>query len=676
MRSGRRMFSLLILTSIAAVIISVASGEKLLFLSALTILVWYFYSVHKDLFAVVERFENSWPIDGGRKGTREIFSHKGRTEPPRTGLGREFLGQIEAVLYRLHVLTNDLEAEAFLRGLGEEDTIDDLPLARYVDETYGLDESFLYEKILGYVSRKFTCQACALVIVDEEKGRSPEVVSHGITSKRFENHLLRFLSPYFDFGQEDLFGLRDAEGEDSILGAFSVFGLRYTICLPLRWKEGPIRKDGVLWLGYTENHPPRAKELELLREVTRKVERDLEACRQLYELSGRVEQAETVNKEKSEFIAHMSHDIRSPLNNIKSILSLFKFEGLTEETAEMIDIALNNCESMGEIVEDILDYSKFSAGKLTTRREVIDLARCVANVTEGFAVTARLKGLTLFRNHSGTPAMINADKKQVKRIISNIISNAIKYTSKGSIEVAIVKSSGENWSLRVKDTGIGMTSEQVKHLFTPFTRYHGSEIEGIGLGLTLTKILTDLNGGQVRVASIPGEGTEFVIELPVAESQEVLRRNENLMGTRVRKDGRERVNTVLVVDDDADCVDTLARSLEGEGFRVMKSLTVRDAISILNFESPDLVITDATMPSGGGKEILRHLKENGRKTGAIVISGRDSDDDNKDFVALGAVKVLSKPADIDGLIDFINGWSSTGVRKADLNLTEKKVMHK
>lgn len=521
------------------------------------------------------------------------------------------------------------------------------------------DQQAIFERILAAIHRHFRSQACALIYFVPSRNTF-EVHSIGIRQARFDVHLKQYLSGFLEHGRDDSVGLRDGHSDGSRLGDFTIFGFRYTLAIPvLKGKDRHSR--AVLWLGYDQERAPSEQEIVTANEIAQRIGGELTALSQVAKLSDDVKLAQRLEKEKSDFIAYMSHDIRSPLHNIKAILSLLRTEGDLNNSAEFIDVALRNCDSMGEIVEDLLDYSRFRVGRLGSSPKQFNLSQLITEVVGGFSVSAKIKNLQLRHEITTDDCHVEADLKQIKRIVSNLISNALKYTESGAIVVRVTvgMQNGQNRSIiQVQDTGSGLTPQQAEQLFTAFSRFH-HEIEGIGLGLTVAKILAELNKGSISVQTEKGRGSVFELSLPntqvIANIPDLQKQQSYLTQQSLQSkslDSRQRTLQILIVDDDPDCTSSLARTIESWGHTTICAQTVIEAIGFCNFAKPDIVLTDATMPNGGGERVLEYLKRNHPNVLVAVLTGN-----SEELIWTTGLVTFVKPVDLDQLRKWIEQCS-------------------
>tara|TARA_Y100000310_G_scaffold331037_1_gene403884 strand:- start:6944 stop:8296 length:1353 start_codon:yes stop_codon:yes gene_type:complete len=224
-----------------------------------------------------------------------------------------------------------------------------------------------------------------------------------------------------------------------------------------------------------------------------------------------------VDTMKDDFVSMASHELRSPLTVIRGYADLLKgVDGLTEKDKEnirRIDLAAQDLDGL---VADILDVSRLQQGRLEFRMADVDIAERVKEISESFALTSKQKGLSFVYKPEGTIPHVHADPDRLRQVLVNIIGNAVKYTQKGEVSVKL-SASGEQVTVRVSDSGIGMSEEERKNLFGKFYRIQNEEtkdIKGTGLGLWITKQIVEKMNGKISVESIKGVGSHFIVTFP------------------------------------------------------------------------------------------------------------------------------------------------------------------
>ncbi len=492
------------------------------------------------------------------------------------------------------------------------------------------------DSIVSYLHKNSKASTTAILI--KEENFSEKIYIQGTSGNRLKKILVNIFDLTINNKNSKLTGLKDVDSENVALSSLKSFAFEQTVTFPITWKNG----QGIIWLGYEKNSLTSQSEFQSLKSISSKIEEGFRSHQKLFEIE---EIAKTEHKKstaKSEFIAHATHDIKSLLNNIKGVLSYSRISNMDEDLKDLFEIAQSNCDSLSDIVEAILDFSKHSAGELRARKENINFLDVTSKCFKNFQLKASEKNINFTLNSDLTTAQVYLDRTHLTRIISNLVSNAIKYTNSGTITLNITKEE-DKIILKVKDSGCGMSKEQLEKLFDPFSRFNEYQAEGIGLGMTLTKILVELNSGQISVNSELGNGSEFYIKFQESLSENKEQKiKQNIQYGILKK--------VVLVDDDPDSTQILEKILKKSGLEVYSCNSVESAISVINFSKPDFVITDSNMPNGGGKAVAKFCNKLNSKLEVFVVSGDEESKLDTDYKNLGIKKVFGKPLRVEDLL--------------------------
>ena len=375
------------------------------------------------------------------------------------------------------------------------------------------------------------------------------------------------------------------------------------------------------------------------------------------ELRQRAEQLAEADRRKDEFLAMLGHELRNPLAPVRNALQLLKMPGLTEEEArEERAMIERQIEHLVRLVDDLLDVSRFMRGKIELARRVVDLAGVVARAVETAQPVLDAQGHGLTVSLPPEPLRLEAEPIRLSQVIGNLLTNAAKYTERsGRIWLEAVREGGEV-VLRVRDTGMGMPADLVPQVFDLFVQGERSLARsqgGLGIGLTLVRRLVELHGGSVSASSAgPGRGSEFTIRLPALAAAH----REGVPSTG-HQGGQtpDSPRRVLVVDDNEDAAQSLARLLTRWGHEVQTTYDGPSALEVALSQRPEVVLLDIGMPGMDGYEVARRLRAQ-REFEAIplaAITGYGQEDDRRRSRQAGFDHHFTKPVDPGELRGFI-----------------------
>jgi PAS domain S-box-containing protein len=384
-----------------------------------------------------------------------------------------------------------------------------------------------------------------------------------------------------------------------------------------------------------------------------KVTRDLSDRRRVAEL-------EEADRQKNEFLAVLAHELRNPLTPIRNALYLIgrpDSDGPTIRGAHAI--AERQLRHMARLLDDLLDVSRMSQGRIELRRERVDLAVAARHSIETVRGLAEVRHQSVELDASDAPTIVDADPTRVDQVLMNLLSNAIKYTGEhGHIRV-IVAREGDEAVLRVRDDGNGIAPEALPKIFDLFVQAEPQRAggEGVGIGLTLVRRVVELHGGSVTASSAGlGQGSEFVVRLPGGDPSPPAIPQVG----EARVAGAGDALRVVVVDDNADLADSLALMLRFMGHDVRSFHDAHEALGAVQKFSPDLVILDVGMPGMDGHSLARRIRATaaGHKAFVVALTGWGSPDDRLQSRAAGIDEHLVKPVEpaaVERMIELARG---------------------
>jgi signal transduction histidine kinase/CheY-like chemotaxis protein len=400
------------------------------------------------------------------------------------------------------------------------------------------------------------------------------------------------------------------------------------------------------------------------------LQRDLSASRR--RVVDGLKAAEAAAEAKAEFLANMSHEIRTPLTGIIGFSGLLdQMPGLPDEAQTHIQRILASGNTLLTIVNDILDFSKIDAGHLELDPQPFVVATFLDTYCSFFEHSAEEKGLTLERRLTAdVPALLFADSQRLGQIVSNLISNAIKFTSRGSICVDLdySKETGQ-LLIYVTDTGDGIAADKLERLFTRFTQADGSisrKYGGTGLGLSICKSLAELMGGEISVVSQVGSGSAFALSIPASAVEGDCEISSAADENGVDLDAKE----ILVVDDlDTNRV-LLKLILESIGHRATLAVDGEDAIRLASRNRFDVILMDLQMPGMDGfatAKAIRHSTTANAATPIIALSANVLAEHKRSSAEAGMNDHLEKPIVVPLLVEAVARWGDVRLKSKILD---------
>lgn len=384
---------------------------------------------------------------------------------------------------------------------------------------------------------------------------------------------------------------------------------------------------------------------------------DVSDCKKLEEwLRQRNEELADSDRRKTEFLGMLAHELRNPMAPLLSGLHIARQPGVSESAREQaLDTAERQARHLQRLVNDLLEGSRVTRGKVQLQTERLDLARLVRAACEDCRAALEAAGLTLALALPETPIWVNGDATRLTQVVSSLLDNAVRFTDRGGVTVQLsVDDDSGRAVLTVRDTGIGMEPEMIGRLFEPFSQAERSlhrSRGGLGLGLAVAKGLLELHAGDIRAASAgPERGAEFTVRLPVQPEPAALSAPPGEPRPACRK------LRVLLVEDNRDAADSLRLLLSAVGgHEVEMSHTGPEGVEKAGVWRPDVVLSDIGLPGLDGFGVARALRSNPATARArlVAITGYGSDADRERAREAGFDHVLVKPADPADILQML-----------------------
>jgi signal transduction histidine kinase/CheY-like chemotaxis protein len=374
--------------------------------------------------------------------------------------------------------------------------------------------------------------------------------------------------------------------------------------------------------------------------------------------------AERANAAKSSFLATISHEIRTPMNAVLGQLTMIRETELSDRQYNLVNGIEKSSKNLLGLINDILDFSKIDAGKLDIVYDWFDITAVVEHIRSVFTVLLGEKGLNFTISIEDTlPPCVWGDEKRFNQVMVNLLSNAMKYTPEGSVDFIIRRARADEtkdfdkqintfWVFEVRDTGIGIREEDADRLFRPFEQLDqvkNKKVTGTGLGLVITKKLSELMGGSIDVHSVYGEGSTFAITLPLKEGERSDIRIEAEETIKFKAPGA----AVLIVDDIEINIEIAQFLLENSfGISADTALSGEEALSKAAVKHYDIIFMDHMMPEMDGIETVRRLRTSegiNRRSNVVALTANAISGIDEMFYKNGFNGFVSKPMDVNEL---------------------------
>ena len=440
-----------------------------------------------------------------------------------------------------------------------------------------------------------------------------------------------------------------------------LIGTKSLLAVPLKTKD---RILGSMIVDRTQEHSLTQDDLELMTTVAHQAAIALDnasAYQQIEELNvgleakvrERTKELEQADRLRSQFLSHVSHELKTPMTSIKGFLQNM-LDGLTgavnDKQQRYLSRMLENSDRLIRMIEDLLDRTRIQTGKLELVPAELDLGQCVAEVVEQLRPLAQAKRQTLEGLYPDVPLLVWADRDRLVQIVINLVQNAMKFTpEEGGITVTVAKENHRHAGVTVRDTGPGIPLECLEKVFDPFFRVAATRTaaKGLGLGLSIVRTLVELHGGTIEARRAEEGGAEFHFTLPLRYA---LESNIVAPGTPRR---------ILVVDDDKDIRELLEDRLRAMGYLVETETDGLRALKAVGSGRFGGMILDIGIPSLDGMEVLGRIRQSNEQMPIIMVTASGAKDTAIKAISLGAQAILLKPFDVEELQQVIQSCFRT-----------------
>ena len=431
------------------------------------------------------------------------------------------------------------------------------------------------------------------------------------------------------------------------------------IAVPLKVKD---RVLGSLMVDRIQAHSLTQDDLELMMTVAHQVAIALDNAsvyEQIEDLNvglevkvrERTAELEQADRLRSQFLSHVSHELKTPLTSIKGFLQNL-LDGLTgplnEKQQRYLSRMLDNSDRLIRMIEALLDRTRIQSGRLDLVPVEIDLGHCVADAVEQLRLLAQAKQQSLETIVPSVPLVVWADRDRLIQIVTNLVQNAVKFTPEGgSIMVTVRQESQTLAGVSVRDTGQGIPPEFLDQIFDPFFRVKQvrSGTKGLGLGLSIVRTLVEVQGGTIAARSELGQGAELSFTIPLLPTIAMPRGGASAEAPRI-----------LVVEDDQDIRQLLQDRLRAMGYRIQLAVDGVQAVEVMRGERFEGMILDMGIPSIDGMDVLRHIRRWDQQIPIVMVTASGSKESAVRAIGMGAQAYMLKPFDVNELQRVADYW--------------------
>ena len=379
------------------------------------------------------------------------------------------------------------------------------------------------------------------------------------------------------------------------------------------------------------------------------------------EYEAKAKEAERANRMKSLFLANMSHEIRTPLNAIEGFSRVMCETESQEERIKYMEIIESNNSRLLTLINEILDLSRVEAGEVSIKKSLTDLNELCRTLNNTFKFRCP-DTVNMVWEEPNMTVMLNTDGNRISQVFSNLISNALKHTTQGSISYGYrLINDGQDVEFYVSDTGSGIAPQDIDNIFKTYVSKDADFIQnGFGLGLPLSKIIVEKLGGTISVSSKLGQGSTFRFTIPFDGSVGGLAKNSrittNSRTIRVSTHGNLQDAPLILVAEDEDNNYELVKVVLSKRYRLLRAHNGIEAVTFCEDEHPDLILMDIRMPEMDGLDATRIIKEVNPDVPIIALSAYAFEENIREAQAAGCNGFLSKPFRVEDLLDKIHNY--------------------